>query len=47
MLIFKHILSVMNLDKPLVIFDLETTGLALAYDRIIELAFVKIMPNGE
>ena len=36
----------MNLDKPLVIFDLETTGLALAYDRIIELAFVKIMPNG-
>ncbi len=46
MLIFKHILSVMNLDKPLVIFDLETTGLALAYDRIIELAFVKIMPNG-
>ncbi len=46
MLNFKHILSVMNLDKPLVIFDLETTGLALAYDRIIELAFVKIMPNG-
>ena len=35
----------MNLDRPLVIFDLETTGLALAYDRIIELAFIKIMPN--
>lgn len=43
---FKHILEVTKLDKPLVIFDLETTGLALAYDRIIELAFVKIMPNG-
>ena len=43
---FKHILSVMNLDKPLVVFDLETTGLALAYDRVIELAFVKILPNG-
>lgn len=43
---FKHILDVMKLDKPLVVFDLETTGLALAYDRIIELAFVKIMPNG-
>ena len=45
MLNFKHILSIMNLDKPLVIFDLETTGLALAYDRVIELAFIKIMPN--
>jgi len=43
---FKHILSVMKLDKPLVVFDLETTGLALSYDRIIELAFIKIMPNG-
>lgn len=43
---FKHILEITKLDKPLVIFDLETTGLALAYDRIIELAFVKIMPNG-
>lgn len=46
MLDFKHILNVMKLDKPLVIFDLETTGLALSYDRIIELAFIKIMTNG-
>lgn len=43
---FKHLLDVMKLDKPLVVFDLETTGLALSYDRVIELAFVKIMPNG-
>ncbi|HNW55635.1 MAG TPA: 3'-5' exonuclease [bacterium] len=43
---FKHILEVTKLDKPLVIFDLETTGLALSYDRVIELAFVKVMPNG-
>ena len=44
---YQHILSVLNLDKPLVIFDLETTGLSLTYDRIIELAFVKIFPDGQ
>lgn len=35
------------LDKPLIIFDLETTGLATGEDRIIELAYEKIMPSGE
>lgn len=34
------------LDKPLVVFDLETTGLSLSMDRIIELAYVKIFPDG-
>jgi len=35
------------LDRPLIIFDLETTGLSIGEDKIIELAYEKIMPNGE
>lgn len=35
------------LDRPLIVFDLETTGLGIGEDRIIELAYEKIMPNGE
>ena len=35
------------LDRPLVFFDLETTGLNLKTDRIIELAFIKITPQGD
>lgn len=35
------------LDRPLIIFDLETTGLAIGEDKIIELAYEKIMPSGE
>ena len=35
------------LDRPLIIFDLETTGLAAGEDKIVELAYEKIMPNGE
>jgi DNA polymerase-3 subunit epsilon len=36
----------LNLKKPLVFFDLETTGTNVASDRIVEIAFVKIMPDG-
>ena len=36
----------LNLTKPLVIFDLETTGLDLVKDRIIQISFIKVMPNG-
>ena len=35
------------LDRPLVFFDLETTGLDLKNDRIVELAFIKITPLGD
>jgi len=35
-----------ELDRPLVFFDLETTGLDLKNDRIIELAFIKWTPHG-
>jgi len=37
----------LTLDRPLIIFDLETTGLATGEDKIIELAYEKIMPSGE
>ena len=35
-----------QLAKPLAFFDLETTGINLATDRIVEIAVVKIMPDG-
>lgn len=37
----------LNLNKPLIIFDLETTGLDLVKDRIIQLSYIKVKPNGE
>jgi DNA polymerase-3 subunit epsilon len=37
----------LHLKKPLVFFDLETTGLSIATDKIVELCFIKLMPNGE
>jgi DNA polymerase-3 subunit epsilon len=37
----------LNLKKPLVVFDLETTGLDLVKDRIIQLSYIKILPTGE
>ena len=36
----------LNLQKPIVFFDLETTGLSISNDRIIEFAFLKIIPDG-
>ena len=36
----------LKLVKPIVFFDLETTGLQIAKDRIIEIAILKIFPNG-
>ena len=37
----------LNLKKPLVIFDLETTGLDLVKDRVIQLSYIKVYPNGK
>lgn len=37
----------LKLDRPLVVFDLETTGLTVGEDRIVEIAYEKIMPSGE
>ena len=36
-----------NITRPLVVFDLETTGLDLVRDRIIQLSYIKVMPAGE
>lgn len=36
----------LNLTKPLVFFDLETTGINIANDRIVEISILKIFPNG-
>ncbi|MBQ7662538.1 MAG: ribonuclease H-like domain-containing protein [Prevotella sp.] len=36
----------LNLVKPLVIFDLETTGLDLVKDRIIQISYIKVFPDG-
>lgn len=37
----------LNIQKPLVIFDLETTGLDFIKDRVIQLSYIKVMPDGE
>ncbi|MBE6312197.1 MAG: 3'-5' exonuclease [Bacteroidales bacterium] len=37
----------LNLKNPLVFFDLETTGINVAQDRIVEISFLKVKPNGE
>jgi len=37
----------LQLVKPLAIIDLETTGINLSTDRIIEIAIVKIFPDGK
>lgn len=35
-----------QLSKPLAFFDLETTGISLSTDRIVEIAIVKVLPDG-
>ena len=37
----------LNLERPLLFFDIESTGLNIASDSIIELCFVKILQDGE
>ena len=36
----------LNLKKPICFFDLETTGINVAKDRIVEIAILKVFPNG-
>lgn len=36
----------LNLNIPLVFFDLETTGVQVAKDRIVEISVFKVYPNG-
>ncbi len=37
----------LKLKRPIVFFDLETTGVDTAHDRIVEISMIKIMPDGE
>ena len=37
----------LNLKRPLLFFDIESTGLNIPTDGIIELSFVKVFPDGE
>ena len=37
----------LKLQKPLVIFDLETTGLDLVKDRVIQISYIKVFPDGK
>jgi len=37
----------LKLERPLLFFDIESTGLNIATDGIVELSFVKVLPGGE
>ena len=37
----------LKLKRPIVFFDLETTGVDTAHDRIVEISMVKVMPDGK
>ncbi len=39
-------MTTLNLKKPIVFFDLETTGINIAKDRIVEISILKVFPNG-
>lgn len=36
----------LNLKKPVIFFDLETTGTDISKDRIVEICYIKIFPDG-
>lgn len=36
----------LKLQRPIIIFDVETTGLNIMDDRIIEISYIKVMPDG-
>lgn len=37
----------LNLKKPIIFFDLETTGVDVTHDRIVEISMIKVLPSGE
>ncbi|MDZ4668913.1 MAG: 3'-5' exonuclease [bacterium] len=36
----------LQLTRPLIVFDLETTGISISNDRIVEMACIKVFPDG-
>lgn len=43
---FSTLLGMLNLSRPLAVYDLETTGVNTATDKIIEISILKIFPDG-
>ena len=39
--------SKLNLSKPICFFDLETTGVNISKDRIVEISILKVFPSGK
>lgn len=37
----------LKLQRPAIVFDLETTGTSVTTDRIVEISIIKLLPNGE
>jgi len=37
----------LNLTKPICFFDLETTGISITKDRIVEISILKVYPDGK
>ncbi|MDE6324427.1 MAG: 3'-5' exonuclease [Paramuribaculum sp.] len=37
----------LNLQRPIIFFDLETTGTNITHDRIVEISIIKVLPSGE
>ena len=37
----------LNLSKPICFFDLETTGVNISKDRIVEISILKVFPSGK
>jgi DNA polymerase-3 subunit epsilon len=43
----EEILRKLKLKKPLAVFDIESTGMNVCRDRIIELSIIKVLPGGK
>ena len=36
----------LKLTRPIIFFDLETTGVNVSHDRIVEISIIKVYPDG-
>ena len=46
-MIMNHNSMYLNLERPIVFFDLETTGVNVGQDHIVQICLLKVMPGGE